>query len=61
MMKVLLADDDRELVEILRYVFQREGYNVLTAADGQSCVAHLSDGVARPLGFGYANAQAQRH
>lgn len=34
-MKVLLADDDREITELLRYVFQREGYNVLTAADGQ--------------------------
>lgn len=33
-MKVLLADDDYELTETLRYIFQREGYTVLIARDG---------------------------
>ena len=33
-MKVVLADDDREITELLRYVFQREGYNVVTTGDG---------------------------
>ncbi len=33
-MKVLLADDDREVTELLRYVFQREGYSVITTGDG---------------------------
>jgi DNA-binding response OmpR family regulator len=33
-MKVLLADDDRDLVDILSFVFQRDGYHVVTAYDG---------------------------
>lgn len=33
-MKVLVADDDRDINDLLRYIFQREGFNVLTAEDG---------------------------
>ncbi len=33
-MKVLLADDDREMVDLLRYVFKRDGHSVVTAFDG---------------------------
>lgn len=33
-MKILLADDDRDLVDMLRYVFHRDGYTVATAFDG---------------------------
>ncbi|HZQ05383.1 MAG TPA: response regulator transcription factor [Anaerolineae bacterium] len=33
-MKILLADDDNEVVDLLRYIFHREGYHVLTASDG---------------------------
>lgn len=35
-MRVLLADDDRDLVDLLRYAFQREGYTVLVAYDGEA-------------------------
>jgi DNA-binding response OmpR family regulator len=35
-MKILLADDDRDLVDMLRYVFQRDGYSVFTAFDGDA-------------------------
>ncbi len=34
-MKVLLIDDDRDLVDLLRYSFQRNGYKVLVAFDGE--------------------------
>ena len=34
-MKVLLVDDDRELVDLLRHAFQRDGYKVVTAYDGE--------------------------
>lgn len=33
-MKVLIADDDRELVELLGYVLKRDGYRILSAYDG---------------------------
>ncbi len=34
-MKVLLVDDDRDLVDLLRYAFQRDGYKVAMAFDGE--------------------------
>ena len=33
-MKILLADDDQDLVDLLRHAFQRDGYKVVTALDG---------------------------
>jgi DNA-binding response OmpR family regulator len=38
-MRVLLADDDTYLVGIMCYALRREGYTVLTAADGASALA----------------------
>ncbi|HEU5318617.1 MAG TPA: response regulator transcription factor [Chloroflexota bacterium] len=35
-MKVLLADGDPDLVELLTYALRREGMGVLAAADGQA-------------------------
>jgi DNA-binding response OmpR family regulator len=37
-MKILLVDDDRDLVDMLRYVFQRDGYTVATAFDGEGAL-----------------------
>ncbi len=37
-MKILLADDDHDLIDMLRYVFQREGYGVVTAPDGEAAL-----------------------
>ena len=37
-MKVLLVDDDAELVDLLRYALRREGYTVLTALDGEQAL-----------------------
>ncbi len=37
-MKVLLIDDDRDLIDLLRYSFQRDGYKVLLAFDGEMAV-----------------------
>lgn len=37
-MKVLLVDDDRELLDTLGYVLRREGYEVVCAADGQQAL-----------------------
>lgn len=34
-MKILVADDDRDLVDLIRYTFHREGYTVVTSFDGE--------------------------
>jgi DNA-binding response OmpR family regulator len=36
MPKILLVDDDRDLVGILRYAFQKDGYTVVAAYDGEA-------------------------
>jgi DNA-binding response OmpR family regulator len=36
--KVLLVDDDAELVDLLGYALRREGYTVLTALDGEQAL-----------------------
>ncbi len=33
-MKILLVDDDRELLDVTAYALRREGFNVVTATDG---------------------------
>lgn len=37
-MKILVADDDRDLVDLIRYGLYREGYTVVTAFDGDSAL-----------------------
>ncbi len=37
-MKILLADDDRYLVELLEYALGREGYRLLVAPDGRAAL-----------------------
>lgn len=37
-MKILVADDDRDLVDLIRYRLHREGHTVFTAFDGESTV-----------------------
>ncbi len=39
-MKVLIADDDRDLIDWLGYAFRREGYSVVGAYDGEAA-SHL--------------------
>ena len=34
-MKVLLIEDDADLLDLMTYALGREGYTVLTAMDGQ--------------------------
>ena len=35
-MKILVIDDDRDLVDVLTYVLHREGFTVVPAYDGEA-------------------------
>ena len=37
-MKVLVVDDDIDLLDLMTYALRREGYNVLAAVDGQQAL-----------------------
>ncbi|HEY3332068.1 MAG TPA: response regulator transcription factor [Capsulimonadaceae bacterium] len=39
MAKILVVDDERSIVEAISYNLRKEGYEVLSAADAQECVA----------------------
>ena len=42
--RVLVAEDDGEMLDLIRRVLTDEGYAVLTAGDGQEALARLDDG-----------------
>lgn len=42
-MKVLLVEDDADLLDLLTYALGREGYTVLTAMDGQQALKRWED------------------
>jgi len=42
-MKVLLVEDDADLLDLLSYALGREGYTVLTAMDGQQALRRWED------------------
>jgi len=41
--KILVADDDTEIVELLKYTFESEGYSVITASDGEEALSLVSE------------------
>src|SRR5260221_651543 len=43
-MKILVADDDRDLVDLLTYWLKGHGYDVLRAFDGDQAIARWRDG-----------------
>jgi DNA-binding response OmpR family regulator len=44
--KILVADDDADLLDVTTYALRREGYNIVTATDGQQAVDRCA--VERP-------------
>jgi DNA-binding response OmpR family regulator len=40
-MKVLIVDDDVDLLDVLSYALRREGFNVQVAADGQQALSRI--------------------
>jgi DNA-binding response OmpR family regulator len=43
-MKVLLVEDDRDLLDITTYALRRDGFNVLVAIDGQQAMQQMETG-----------------
>lgn len=41
---VLVVDDEPDIVELLSYNLRKEGYNVITAADGRSAIEQAASG-----------------
>ena len=37
-MKILLADDDADMVDVTAYALRREGFNIIVATDGSGNV-----------------------
>jgi DNA-binding response OmpR family regulator len=37
-MKILLADDDTDMLDVTTYAFRRDGFNVITATDGEQAL-----------------------
>lgn len=37
-MNILIADDEKHMITILKTYFEKEGYNVWTAADGEEAL-----------------------
>lgn len=46
---VLVVDDDREMVELLRELLTSEGYEVVTAANGAEAYRHVRDPRCRAM------------
>jgi DNA-binding response OmpR family regulator len=42
-MRVLLAEDDRDLLDITAYALRREGFNVVAAIDGQQTMRRVAE------------------
>ena len=40
--KILIVDDEKDILELLKYNFTREGYNVITATNGLAALDKLS-------------------
>ena len=44
--KILLVDDEEDIVEFLSYNLEKEGFNVVTAVNGQEAIQKAMDAVA---------------
>lgn len=65
-MKILIADDDPRLCDLLRLALERAGYDVVTVADGQSAIANAAaeapDLIVLDVGLpGMDGVEAYRH
>ncbi|MCX8009959.1 MAG: response regulator, partial [Ignavibacteria bacterium] len=43
--KILVVDDEKDIVEILRYNLTKEGYEVITAFNGKDALQKISESI----------------
>jgi len=57
--KILIADDDRDTVSLLQFVFEAEGYKTFTASDGLHAITqarhHLPDSIILDISLASVN------
>lgn len=66
--KILLTDDDKDLVEVMSLRLEKEGYTILRAYDGEECLEKAKDelpdliimDVSMPKLDGYSTFKALR-
>ena len=49
--RILIADDSEEIIEILQILLTGEGYEVVTAGDGEEAVSYTHLSCRRTLGW----------
>ena len=54
--KILIVDDDPDMVELLRFALTEAGYSACTAATGTEALAEAQTVFARSGGSGFAAA-----
>ena len=47
--KILIADDEAEIRDLLHLYLEKDGYEVIEAADGAQALSALQDAALRPL------------
>ena len=55
-MKILVADDDKEIVELLSIYIHNEGYEVVKAYDGKEALSKLHNTRYRFINLGHYDA-----
>lgn len=40
--KIMIVDDERSLIELVKGILEEEGYEIITAMDGEGCLKKLS-------------------
>ena len=48
--RILIVEDEAPLTAMLRYNFEREGYSVTEAGDGEAAMARIAEAPAGPGG-----------
>ena len=54
--KILIVDDEPDILELIEYNLKKEGYQVYTARNGQEAVSEAKKVLARPDRTGYYDA-----
>ena len=55
--KILIVDDEKNIVDIIAFNLKKEGYTVITAADGEEGVQKANGGKSGSDSAGYYDAE----